>query len=208
MRKCYVSYKTEDSYYAYKVLDIVPGSFLRTPGAWAGCYDDFRSIEDVREDILGGSEVTIHLIGNFSAERLGSDEQRFIKRELQVSLCKAENGLRSGVLGVVLPEADGAVYKGMYRCPECGKRHERIAIDNSTVITEFSCNYLTGCRGECGYCVLVRWDAFFASPKKYVEKAFKRRFSLAVQAVKIPRIEFKKPFSYGWLKEDKDARNG
>jgi hypothetical protein len=180
MRKCYVSYKTEDSFYAYKVLDIVPGAFLRTPGAWAGCYDDGRLIEDVREEILGGSEVTIHLIGRCSAERLGGDEQRFIKRELQASLCKGKNGLRSGVLGVVLPEADGAVFKGTYRCPGCGKLHKIIAIDGSTVVTEFSYNYRSCCIGECGYCVLAQWDDFFARPEKYIEKAFKRRLNRAV----------------------------
>ncbi len=208
MRKCYVSYKTEDSYYAYKTLEVVPGAFLRAPGAWGGCYDDGRLIEDVREEILGGSEVTIHLIGNFSAERLGSDEQRFIKRELQASLCRAEDGLCSGVLGVVLPSACGAVFKGTYRCPMCGKLHERAAIDDSTVVTEFSSNYRRGCRGESGYCVLAAWKAFCANPAKHIERAFKRRFSSASKSVDACPAEFKKLFTYGPLKKDKYTEKG
>lgn len=181
MRRCYVSYKTEDLPYAYEVLGLVPGAFIRPPGSGAECYEDGRPLEDIREEILQGSEVTIHLIGRYSAECLGSDEQRFIKRELQASLCKAKNGLCSGVLGIVLPEAAGAIFKGTYRCPECGKRHEHIIIDDSTVAAEFSRNYFTGCGGENGYCVLLRWEVFIACPDRYIEEACARRFSPAVR---------------------------
>lgn len=207
MRSCYVSYKTEDSLYAYKVLSLVPGAFIRPQGAWAGCFDSSRLLEDIREEILHGSEVTIYLIGRYSAECLGREEQKFIKRELQASLCIANNGLRSGVLGVVLPEAAGAVFKGSYRCHECGKMHKRIVIDDSTVVTEFSYNYGSCCIGEIGYCVLAAWKAFCADPDKFIEKAYERRFDPAAQTVEIPRSA-EKPFGFGWLKGEKDVREG
>jgi hypothetical protein len=183
MRRCYVSYKTEDLPYAHKVLTLAPGSFIRPPDADACCYEDGLLPEDVREEILEGSEVTIHLIGRYSAELLGRGEQRFIKRELQASLCKAKNGLRSGVLGIVLPEASGAVYKGTCVCPECGRSHERIVIDDSTVVTEFSRNYRSGCNGERGYCALAQWEAFIADPDRYIKQACARRFGPEAQTV-------------------------
>lgn len=207
MHRCYVSYKTEDSLYALKVLCLVPGAFIK-PDARLVCYEDDVVLEDIREKILEGSDITIHLIGACSAERLGHDEQRFIKRELQVSLCKAKEGLRSGVLGIVLPEAFEAVFKGTYLCPECGEPHERIVIDDSTATAEFSRNYRCGCRGESGYCMLVPWDDFITEPDKYIERAFIRRFGPAAHNVVIPRTKCKMPLAYGWLKGGKDAREG
>lgn len=206
MLKCYVSYKTENALYAYRVLGLVPGAFLKSPGSWAGCYDESRRLEDIREEILGGSDVTIHLIGACSAERLGYDEQRFIKRELSASLCKAKNGLRSGVLGVVLPEAGHSVLKTRL-CPECGEVHERAVIDDSTAVSEYSRNYRCGCRSELGYCTLAPWQAFVACPNVYIERANARRFGPAAQTVEFPAV-YDMPFSYERLKGDNDVQEG
>lgn len=178
MLRIYISYKSEDLAYVNEVLRLAPGAFIRPPGSDTECYKDGCRPEDVREDILAGSEITLHLIGTHSAESLGYEEQRFIKRELQASLCKAKNGLPSGVLGVVLPEAINTVYKGQYVCPECGSAHEQVIIDDSTVIREFSANYRTEtCRGQKGCCVLAPWNSFTASPGKYIEEANARRNS-------------------------------
>ena len=69
-------------------------------------------LRKIREDYLADSTVTIHLIGRYSAESLGYHEQRFIKRELQASLYHSQSNTRNGILGVVLPDAVAAIFKG------------------------------------------------------------------------------------------------
>jgi hypothetical protein len=74
------------------------------------------------------------------------------------------------------------VYKGSYSCVKCGGSHNHVAINNSTVIKEFSYNYYIP-NSKCAwseddrYCVLVRWDDFSTDPEKYIDLAFAKRKS-------------------------------
>ena len=89
--KCYISFKTED--YAYKKhiqsdlnVDMIDKS-LDEP---IQSFDQDYILRKIREDYLADSTVTIHLIGQYSAETLGNAEQLFIKRELQASLYNSQ----------------------------------------------------------------------------------------------------------------------
>jgi len=90
--KCYISFKTEDCWYKKEIqkwsdnekVDMIDKS-LNTP---INSDDEDYIMRKIREDYLSDSTVTIFLIGSYSAETLGWEEQRFIKRELQASLEK------------------------------------------------------------------------------------------------------------------------
>lgn len=135
----------------------------------------------IREDYLSDSTVTIHLIGAKSAENLGYEEQKYIKREMQASLYNGKGNTRNGILGVVLPNVYNSIYKGSYDCKTCGGNHNGIAINDDTTIKEFSINYYIPDKNKCSwmeedrYCVLVKWDDFCKDPEKYIEEAFKKR---------------------------------
>lgn len=86
---------------------------------------------------MSDSTVTIFLIGQHSAEVLGWEEQRFIKRELQASLYDGKGNTRNGILGVVLPSMYDSIYKGQYVCQTCGKTHNHVALNDMTVVKEF-----------------------------------------------------------------------
>lgn len=103
--------------------------------------DEDYVLSRIREDYLSDSTVTLHLIGLASAENRGSFEQAYIKRELQASLYNGLGNTRNGILGIVLPSMDGSVYRGQYACSVCGGEHNHIAVDDNTVIREFSYNY-------------------------------------------------------------------
>ena len=148
----------------------------------------------IREDYLSDSTVTIFLIGTHSAEVLGREEQQYIKRELQASLYNGEGNSRNAILGVVLPEMYSAIYKGTYLCSTCHKNHNWVAINDDTVIKEFSRNYYLNSHGNCAYsdddryCVLVKWDDFRINPNKYIEQAFdKREQDIANEVVVFPK---------------------
>ena len=184
-RKCFISFKKEDEKYKKEIqswkdegkVDMIDKS-LDTP---INSDDEEYVIRRIRENYLSDSTVTIFLIGSHSAENLGIDEQRYIKRELQASLYNGEGNTRNGILGVVLPEMYGAIYKGTRSCSICNGTHNVIAIDDSTVIKEFSQNYYLNKHGHCSYfeedryCVLVKWDDFMKAPNTYIEKAFDKR---------------------------------
>ncbi len=135
----------------------------------------------IRENYLSDSTVTIFLIGQCCAETLGWEEQRFIKRELQASLYNGDGNTRNGILGVVLPSMYNSIYKGQHSCLICGKNHNTVAIDDTTVIKEFGRNYYLNNHGKCAYneddrfCVLVQWDDFKKNPNFYIELAFNKR---------------------------------
>ena len=118
--KCYISFKTEDSSnkeYIQSDLDVdMIDKSLDEP---IESDNDDYILRTIREDYLADSTVTIHLIGQYSAELLGKEEQRFIKRELQASLYNSQSNSRNGILGVVLPNVDGAIFKGKITCSTC-----------------------------------------------------------------------------------------
>lgn len=180
-RKVYISFKTEDMEYKDAIqrmenLEYVDKS-LDEP---IRSEDEDYILRKIRDDYLNDSTVTIFLIGNRSAEILGWDEQRFIKRELQASLYNSQAHSKSGILGIVLPQAEDSVFGGTYACSTCGNRHNFVAINDETVVTEFSYNYYIP-NGKCAhtederYCVLVRWSDFQNDPGSYIEDAFAER---------------------------------
>lgn len=190
-RKCFISFKTEDSEYKDHIqhrlnVDMIDNSLNDAIDS----DDQDYIMRKIREDHLALSTVTIHLIGSRSAERLGYEEQKFIKRELQASLYNGQGNTRNGILGVVLPSVEAAIYKGSYTCSQCGNSHNHIRVNDDTAVREFSCNYYIK-NGKCfhteeeRYCVLVSWADFCENPEKYIECAFKKRSEPIAEKVKV-----------------------
>ena len=152
---CYISFKTEDIGYKEEIqkwkdsdkVDMIDKS-LNTP---INSEDEDYIMRKIREDYLSDSTVTIFLIGSYSAENLGWEEQRFIKRELQASLYNGEGNTRNGILGVVLPSMYNSIYRGQYTCLSCGENHNTVVLNDTTVIKEFSRNYYLNNHGKCAY---------------------------------------------------------
>jgi len=142
--------------------------------------DEDYIMRKIREDYLSDSTVTIHLIGSYSAENKGWEEQKFIKRELQASLYNGQGNTRSGILGVVLPTMYDQIYAGSGTCSTCGNIHNYVNVNDSTTVKEFSYNYYIP-HDKCAwseddrYCVLVKWSDFEADPNKYIDDAFDKR---------------------------------
>ena len=183
--KCFISFKTEDLAYKRAIqswsecnkVDMIDKS-LNEP---INSYNEDYIMQKIRQDYLSDSTVTIFLIGLQSAENKGSFEQRYIKRELQASLYNGTNNTRNGILGVVLPQMYDKIYKGSYQCSICGNTHNCVAINDNTVIKEFSKNYYLNNHGKCSYaeedryCILVKWDDFKLNPNYYIDLAFNKR---------------------------------
>lgn len=186
--KCFISYKKEDKDYLKDTIGLlgekeyIDKSLDRVINSEDGDY----VMQVIRKDYLRDSTVTIFLIGEHSSEKegtdyLGRDKNYFIKRELQASLYNGKGNTRNGILGVVLPDMYDKIYKGTYKCDECGNDHNHVAINDSTVIREFSKNYYCepheGCawKEEDRYCVLVKWADFEKCPQDYIEEAFNKR---------------------------------
>lgn len=196
--KCFISFKKEDERYKKEIqrwcdaskVDMIDKSLNNAIDSENPDY----VMRKIREDYLSDSTVTIFLIGTHSAEVLGREEQQYIKRELQASLYNGEGNSRNAILGVVLPEMYSAIYKGTYLCSTCHKNHNWVAINDDTVIKEFSRNYYLNSHGNCAYsdddryCVLVKWDDFRINPNKYIEQAFdKREQDIANEVVVYPK---------------------
>lgn len=196
--KCFISFKREDEVYKRAIqcwcaadkVDMIDKSLNEAIDSENPDY----VMRKIREDYLSDSTVTIFLIGTHSAEVLGREEQQYIKRELQASLYNGEGNSRNAILGVVLPEMYSAIYKGTYLCSTCHKNHNWVAINDDTVIKEFSRNYYLNSHGNCAYsdddryCVLVKWDDFRINPNKYIEQAFdKREQDIANEVVVFPK---------------------
>jgi hypothetical protein len=180
-RKCFISFKTEDRDYKKEILenpeiDIVDKS-LNVP---IDSEDEDYIMRKIREDYLCDSTVTIYLIGQYSAESRGKEEQKYIKRELQASLYNGDGNKKSGILGVVLPSMYNTIYQGSGICSSCSNSHRYVNVDNSTTIREFNYNYYIP-HNKCSwseddrYCVLVPWEEFKNDPNKYIEQAFEKR---------------------------------
>lgn len=179
--KAYISFKTEDVAYKQAIqkmpyLDYVDKS-LNEP---IMSNDEDYIMRAIRSEYLYDSTVSIFLIGAYSAEYRGAEEQRFIKRELQSSLYTSSLHAKNGILGVVLPHMVDAVYGGTYACHVCGASHNSVSINDATVIKEFSYNYYIP-NGKCAhveddrYCVLTTWNEFSRSPEHFINLAFEKR---------------------------------
>lgn len=191
-RKCFISFKTEDIEFKKCIqndlnIDMIDKS-LNEP---INSEDEDYIMRKIREDYLSDSTVTIHLIGKYSSENDYSQNQNFIKRELQASLYNGVGNTKNGILGVVLPSMYSEIYKGSYMCSTCKKTHNTVSINDDTVVREFSYNYYipksNGCAWgeEDRYCILVRWDDFKENPNLYIEKAFEKRESLISNKTKV-----------------------
>lgn len=183
-KKCFISFKTEDVAYKNYIqnslkIDMIDKS-LNNPIV---SFDEDYIMSKIREDYLSDSTVTIHLIGQKNSENLGWSEQRYIKRELQASLYNGIGNTKNGILGVVLPSMYNQIYGDSYVCPKCGKNHDYIGVNDTTVIKEFSANYYVqnNTNSKCSwneeerYCVLVKWNSFVLNPELYIERAFQKR---------------------------------
>ena len=200
MRKCFISYKKEDKQYKdYLVNNLGSEHFInKALDRKIESYDGDYIMKVIRQDYLCDSTVTIFLIGSHSSENEGydsyGDKNYFIKRELAASLYNGAGNTRNGILGVVLPDMYDKIYKGSYKCYTCKSEHNYVAIDDSTVIREFSCNYYTEPHDGCAwsndetYCVLVKWDDFLASPDTYIEKSYDKRFSDIANKIRIRNL--------------------
>ena len=190
--KCFISFKSDDMHYKkyiqnYLDIDMIDKS-LNEP---IQSVNEDYIMRKIREDYLQDSTVTIHLIGEYSAENSYLN-QNYIKRELQASLSNTSAGTRNGILGVVLPEVYDKIYKGQQACSQCFKNHNIVVINENTAIREFSYNYyLPLDNGEHvwseddRYCVLVKWEDFIVSPNKYIEQAFNKRASDIAKKIKV-----------------------
>ena len=189
--KCFISFKTEDE--AYKKIiqehlgdDIIDKSLNEAIDS----EDEDYIMRKIRGDYLSDSTVTIHLIGLQSAENLGSEEQKYIKRELQASLYDGENNTRNGILGIVLQPAHSNIYGGTTYCSTCSSALSIVKLNDSTTIREFHGNYYIPhekCHHaeEDRYCILVSWDNFIKDPNFYIEKAFSKRSESIAEKVKV-----------------------
>ena len=175
--KCFISFKKEDADFRQAVIDLlgnenyIDKSLDRVIDSEDGNY----IMQVIREDYLCDSTVTIFLIGTHSSEKEGTDiwgrdKNYFIKRELQASLFNGKDNTRNGILGVVLPNMYDSIFKGTYQCTKCDGNHNHVAINDNTVIREFSANYYCEPHDGCAwqdkdrYCVLVKWSDFEKSP--------------------------------------------
>ena len=179
--RCFISFKTEDESYKIKIQDELDVDMIDKSLDDAIDSDDEDYImRKIREDYLSDSTVTIHLIGSFSAENRGKEEQKFIKRELQASLFHGANNTQNGILGVVLPSMYNQIFQGSGICLTCGNSHNYVNINDSSTVKEFSYNYYIP-HNKCAwsdddrFCVLVKWDDFAADPNKYIDMAFEKR---------------------------------
>jgi hypothetical protein len=189
--KVYISFKTEDFAYKEEIqswehIDYVDKS-LNEP---INSSDQDYILRKIREDYLNESTVTIFLIGAFSAESLGKDEQYYIKKELQGSLFNGAGNSRSGILGVVLPSMISQVFGENDICPVCGEAHRVVHVGDATTIREFGQNFFIphgGCSwtDEQRYCVLVSWADFRLSPTSWIDEAFNKRALPIAQKVRV-----------------------
>ncbi|MFM1999320.1 MAG: hypothetical protein RL204_1267 [Bacteroidota bacterium] len=181
--RVFISHKREDkSYKNYIQNNLGIDMIDKSLNIRIDSDDEDHVMRKIRENYLSDSTVTIFLIGSHSAEKLGQDEQVYIKRELQASLFDGKANSKNGILGIVLPEMYDKIYAGSGICTNCGNSHNYVNIDDNSVIKEFSYNYYIPNK-KCAwseddrYCVLVKWDDFTADPEKYIDLAFNKRTS-------------------------------
>ena len=189
--KVFISFKTEDKEYKKYIQENLDVDMIdKSLNERIDSDDEDYIMRKIRKDYLSDSTVTILLIGANSAENKGWKEQKYIKRELQASLYNGKNNTRSGILGIVLPSMYDNIYKGSYTCSKCNNSHNHVALNDTTVIKEFSYNYYIP-NNKCShaqddkYCVLVKWDDFISTPEKYIDDTFTKREHPISQKVKV-----------------------
>lgn len=180
--RCFISFKTEDSHYKEYIQNELEVDYIdKSLNEPIDSEDEDYIMRKIREDYLKDSTVTIHLIGNFSAENSYGENQNFIKRELQASLYSGDGNTKNGILGVVIPEATDNIFKGKYSCSTCGSTHNNVDISNNTTVREFNYNYYIPKSEGCAwseddrYCILVKWDDFINKPNYFIDQAFDKR---------------------------------
>jgi hypothetical protein len=190
-RKCFISCKTEDFDYKKIIVNDLDIDMIDK-----SIHDAVNSVNEdyimrvIREDYLSNSTVTIHLIGPYSSEDRGWEEQKYIKRELQASLFHGSNNTINGILGIVLPTMYDKIYLGTTICSGCGGTHSVVKLDYTTTISEFSSNYYVP-NGKCSYpeedryCILVRWHDFIITAEECIEKAYAKRNSAIANKIKV-----------------------
>lgn len=199
--KCFISFKKEDIYYREAVIELLgkENYIDKSLDRVIESEDDDYIMQVIREDYLRDSTVTIFLIGTHSSENegvdvFGRDKNYFIKRELQGSLFNGKGNTRNGILGVVLPNMYDSIFKGTYHCTKCNGDHSHVAINDNTVIREFSVNYYCEPHDRCAwqekdrYCVLVKWSDFKNSPEIYIDEAFEKRNADVAGKIKIRNL--------------------
>ncbi len=196
--KCFVSFKKEDNSYKDKLVELFSSEDIidKTLDRVIDSEDGDYIMQVIRDDYLKDSTVTICLIGQHSSENEGCDwygrhHNYFIIRELQASLYNGNKNTRNGVVGVVIPEMYSTVFGNSYQCQVCGKQHNYVNANDSTVVREFSENYYVKPHEGCGwsederYCILVKWDDFVSDPQKYIDRAFEKRNQPIANKVKV-----------------------
>lgn len=190
-RKCYISFKTEDESFKDSIQNDLDVDFIdKSLNDAIDSEDEDYILRKIREDYISDSTVTIFLIGEYSNENLGYEEQKFIKRELQASLYNGSGNTRNGILGVVLPKMKDTVWGGKYFCDNCNSNHNLVRINDLSVISEFSYNYYIP-NNKCAhseddrYCVLVSWSDFEKDPESWIERAFEKRTHEISKKVKV-----------------------
>ena len=182
---CFISFKKEDEIYKNKILmklgkERITGKAL---DKWIDSEDIEYVMQVIRKEYMNNTSVTIFLIGEHSSENegvdfLGRDKNAFIKKELQATLYDGKGFRRSGLLGVVLPSMESKIFGDRYICSTCHEYHNFVAINDDTVIKEFSANYYLKKDLGCAYskngrfCVLVRYSDFMNDPDEYINMAY------------------------------------
>jgi MTH538 TIR-like domain (DUF1863) len=180
-RKVFVSFKAEDATYKRQLQDLEKFDVVdKSLKEIINSYNEDYIMQKIIDDYLADSTVTIHLIGEYGAESRGSEEQRYIKRELQASLYDGSGNTKNGIVGVVLPSMTKKVFEGNYSCLQCAGDHSLISIGDQITVKEFSYNYFIpndkcSHREDERYCVLATWDSFVADPTKFIDQAFNKR---------------------------------
>ena len=142
--KCFISFKKEDQWYRDQIDKLFASSDLINKGLDRVINSDDGEyiMKTIRQDYLKDSTVTIFVIGSHSSENEGYDFMRrrknyFIERELQASLYDGPWNTRNGILGVVLPEMYGQIYKGSHQCSICGNMQDKTSCRKSTKMPDF-----------------------------------------------------------------------
>ena len=187
--QCFISFKKEDTVYRDEIADLLGEENITAKSLDEEIDSDNIDyvMQQIRQKLMNNTTVTIFLIGEHSSENEGYDahglKNAFIKRELQATLYDGKGFRRSGLLGIVLPNMYDKIYGGQYYCEQCKENHNKVLINDNTVIKEFSANYYLkpinkGCHNayaEDGrFCVLVKYDDFLKTPDSYIDKAFEK----------------------------------